>query len=332
MRIKSIPLSLIFLAVFSIGFFSCGKNGSNEKKVLRLAHLLPQNHPVHTTLEKFAEIVKTNSDSKLEVQIFPDGQFGTESDYLKLISENKIEMTKVSSVIFDGIDPRYQAFSMPYLFASREHYYRFLDSEIGTEMLNLNDKSEMVGLCFFDVGSRSFYTQNKPILTPNDLKGLKIRTMNSEGSIELLKYFGATPYPISFKETGTSLAENVIDGAENNIPSFLSSGHYTSCKFYSFDEHTMVPDILVISKNVWATLNQNEKMWLRNAAEEIKPYQREIWKRMETEQIEELKNLGVQVFFPDKKPFLAMADSFYANLSETDAMTPLIKKIKSLGN
>src|SRR5690554_6111115 len=179
-----------------------------------------------------------------------------------------------------------------------------MDSDIGDDLLLSSSDKWIRGLTFYDAGSRSFYTKNKPINHPDDLAGLKIRVMRSITAVEMTRALGGSATPISWGELYTALQSGVVDGAENNLPSFHSSHHYEVCKYFSLDEHTTIPDVLVISTKVWNKLNDKEKEWLQQAADESAILERKLWSEAEIKSLEEIEKSGVMVNYPDKAPFI----------------------------
>src|SRR5690606_1836125 len=170
-----------------------------------------------------------------------------------------LDMTKVSVGVMENFAPKMKVFGLPFLFRDKQHSFSVLDGPIGQELLNEGEKFWLKGLCYYDAGSRSFYTKAKSIETPNDLSGYKIRVMESATAMDMIRSLGGAPTPISWGELYTALQQGVVDGAENNPPSFFLSRHYEVCKYYSLDEHTTLPDVLVVGTQFWNSLNTQEQ-------------------------------------------------------------------------
>ena len=183
-------------------------------------------------------------------------------------------------------------------------------------------------MCYYDAGSRSFYTKNNPINEPSDLKGLKIRVQKSQTSINMVKSLGGSATPIPWGELYTSLQQGVVDGAENNPPSFYLSKHYEVCKFYSLDEHTSIPDVLIMSTHVWNGLSYQEKKWLQSSINESVTYQKVLWKEASDEALNEIKNSGVEVVYPNKNLFQKSVIKMYEDY-KNEPFYKLINKIKN---
>lgn len=320
-------LTLISIAVSALFQVSCSEIG--DQKILYFAHSLPITHPVHRGILDMQKLVKENSGGKLQLKIFPDGQLGTEREVLELLQIGSIAMTKVSAASMSNFAPEYKVMGVPYLFRDSEHLFRVLEGEVGQELLEGGTEYLLRGLCFYDAGSRSFYTKRKPIQTPDDLKGLKIRVMNDQMSVDMVNTLGASATPMAYGELYTALQQNVVDGAENNIPSFVTSNHYEVCKYYSFDQHSMVPDVVVIGTKFWDTLSDQEKEWLHSAASESVKKQKRYWQETVKENMEVLKKANVEFNYPQKEPFALKSSPVMERLMQDPKMKEYIEKIKS---
>ena len=318
-------LFFLFLPLFFLS--SCKQ--SDKTRVLKLAHGLDINHPVHKGMVYMAEKVKEKSGGAMEIQIYPSGQLGPERTCVELLQIGSLDITKVSAAVMEGFAPNYRVLGLPYIFRNKEHAHKVLDGEIGKDLLLEGEKFWLRGLCFYDAGSRSFYTKEKPIQTPDDLKGLKIRVMKSNTAVNMIKSFGGSPTPISWGELYTALQGGVVDGAENNPPSFYLSHHYEVCKFYSLNEHTAVPDVLLISTHIWRKLNDQEKKWLQEAADESIIEQRKFWEESVKEALEEVKKAGVKILYPDKKPFSEKVQTMYDEYVSEKELYTYIKRIQA---
>lgn len=301
----------------------------NNTRVLYFAHSLPVTHPVHKAILDMKESLSQKSGGQLQIKIFPDGQLGTEREVLELLQIGSISMTKVSAASLSNFAPDYQVTSIPYLFRDREHLFAILEGSIGKELLLSSSEFLLRGLCFYDAGARSFYTKNNQIKSPADLKGMKIRTMNDQMSVDMVNTLGGSATPMAYGELYTALQQNVVDGAENNIPSFVTSNHYEVCKYYSFDEHTMVPDVVVIGTRFWETLNATEKMWVQEAADESVPKQKRYWQETVAENMKVLQQANVQFLYPDKSEFSKRAVPILDNMMKDEKMRAIIEKIRS---
>ena len=321
----------VFIIFVSVLFVSCvlvSCSTSKKHKVIKLAHSLDQSHSVHKAMVYMAEQLDKKSDGNLNIQIYPGGQLGSEREALELLQIGSVGITKVSSAVMEGFVEDFKVLGLPYLFDSKEHMFSVLDGEIGQALLKTGEEVWLRGLCFYDAGSRSFYTKDKPINEPSDLNGLKIRVMKSITAMEMVKALGGSPTPISWGELYTALQSGVVDGAENNPPSFYLSHHYEVCKYYSIDEHTRVPDVLLISKTIWDKLSDQEKIWIQEAANESAVFQRKLWMKSEKVALEEVKKAGVEIVYPDKSKFVDMVAPLYDELIIDPKLKNLVTAIK----
>jgi tripartite ATP-independent transporter DctP family solute receptor len=308
--------------------FSCGQ--TREDKVLKLAHGLDPTHPVHKGMMVLAEKVKEKSDGKLQINIYPSGQLGSEQQCVELLQIGSLALTKVSTAVLESFTDNFQVLGLPYIFRSKEHSFHVLDGEVGKSLLLSTERYKIRGLCFYDAGARSYYAINKSIESPADLKGMKIRVMKSQTAMDMVKQMGGSPTPISWGELYTALQSGVVDGAENNPPSFYTSRHYEVCKNYSLNEHTRVPDVIIISSVVWNKLSDQEKKWLQEAADESVIAQREFWAQSEEESLRIVKEAGVNVVYPEKEPFAETVNSMLDAYKDKPELYGLIKKIQAI--
>jgi len=224
----------------------------------------------------------------------------------------------------------YKVFGLPYIFRSKEHAFKIMDGEIGNDLLLSTEDKWIRGLCYYDAGSRSFYTKSKPITHPDDLAGMKMRVMRSITAVEMVRALGGSATPISWGELYTALQSGVVDGAENNPPSLYTSRHYEVCKFYSLDEHTTIPDVLVISQKVWNKLSPQEKEWIQQAADESAVLERKLWAESEIESYEEVQKAGVKINYPDKGPFMEKVKPLLESYKKYPAIYAYIKRIQAV--
>jgi tripartite ATP-independent transporter DctP family solute receptor len=324
MKIKSLFLLPVILSLLS----SCGPQ--EQGRVLKLAHGLDPSHPVHQAMVFMADRCKEISGGELSIDIYPSGQLGSEQQCVELLQIGSLAITKVSAAVMESFTEEFKVVGLPYIFRSKEHAFKVLDGEIGHELLLSTEPFWIRGLCFYDAGSRSFYTIDKPINRPDDLKGLKIRVMKSMTAMEMVKAQGGSPTPISWGELYTALQSGVVDGAENNPPSFYTSHHYEVCKYYSLNEHTRVPDVLIVSQKVWEKLSDQEKLWLQQAANESVPVERELWAESEKESLEIVEKEGVTIIYPDKTPFAGKVQDLLESYRDNEKLYDLITRIREV--
>jgi len=324
MRIRIIILGTLSLLLLA----ACGHQ--QQGRVLKLAHGLDPSHPVHQAMVHMADRCGEISEGELTIDIYPSGQLGSEQQCVELLQIGSLAITKVSAAVMESFTEEFKVLGLPYVFRSKEHSFSVLDGEIGDELLLSTEPFWIRGLCFYDAGSRSFYTIDKPITHPDDLKGMKIRVMKSITAMEMVKAQGGSPTPISWGELYTALQSGVVDGAENNPPSFYTSHHYEVCKYYSLNEHTMVPDVLIISLKVWKKLSAQEKAWLQQAADESVAVERKLWAESEKESLRIVQEAGVEINYPDKEPFAEKVEELLESYRENEKLYDLITRIREV--
>ena len=296
---------------------------------LKLAHGLDTKHPVHKGMEYMAEQLVKKSGGKLQIEIYPSQQLGTERQCLELLQIGSLAMTKVSAAVMENFAPNIQVFSLPYIFRGRDHNYKVLDGKVGKKLLIESEKYRLRGLTYFDAGQRSFYAK-EPVRTPADLANKKIRVQESVTAMNLVRSLGGAPTPISWGELYTALQQGVVDGAENNPPSFYTSRHYEVCKYYTLNEHTAVPDILVIGTTAWNRLSDQEQQWLQEAADEARDYQRKLWQTAEQEALDAVKAAGVEIIIPDKTVFSEKTKNLFDAYKDQPEKYALIQAIQDV--
>jgi tripartite ATP-independent transporter DctP family solute receptor len=260
----------------------------------KLASVLPASHPVHQALVIFADKVKEKTKGEVVITVFPAGQLGQEKDYIEGIKLGAMEMTKVSSAPLGQFSPSLQVVSLPFIWRNLEHQHLVLRGPIGTRLMNDLDKQGFKGLAFFDAGFRNVTTRDKPVKVPADLKGLKIRVMQSKPLIDTINAFGATAVPMGQSEVYVALQQKVIDGWENNEPTVLTFNMQEVCKYFSYTRHTSIPDILVMNKQLFDSVPKSTQTAILEAAAEAIPYQQKVWADYIDDAVKQLKAKGME--------------------------------------
>lgn len=318
---------LLLLGVFILLFAGCQ---SEEKvRVIKLGHSLDISHPVHIAMLYMAERLDEKSNGKMKIDIYPNQQLGSERECLELLQIGSLGMTKVSTGVMENFAPELKVFGLPFLFRDRQHRFSVLEGEIGEDFLNSTIDKRLKGLTFYDAGSRSFYSKT-PIKGPLDLDGLKLRVMESQTAINMVKNLGGSPTPIAWGELYTALQQGIVDGAENNLPSFYLSRHYEVCKYLIMDEHTALPDELVIGTPIWNQLSPQEQKWLKEAAMESSEYEKGVWREAELHALEEIKKAGVTVIEANKDDFRELVKPMYDEFSLDQKMRAIIEEIQNI--
>ena len=299
--------------------------------MIKLGHGLDVTHPVHKAMIFMAERVAEKSDGQMRIDIYPSEQLGTERQCLELLQIGVLDMTKVSSSVMESFADPYKVFGLPYVFTDDAHRFAVMEGPIGQEILKSSESSWLRGLTYYDAGWRSFYTVDQPIRTPEDLDGLKIRTQESPVAISLVNQLGGAATPISFGELYTALQQGVVDGAENNPPSFHTTRHYELCDYYSLDRHTAPADVLLGSTHLWERLTPQEREWLQEAADASAQYQKKLWDEATEKAMKTVKEAGVKIVRPDLAPFREAVTPLYQDYKENQpAVYDLFRRIRSM--
>ena len=302
------------------------------KTTLKLSHNNDKTHPVHISMQYMADEVKKLTNGEVVIRIYPNSQLGNQRESMELVQSGSLDMAKSNASELEAFEPTYSAFNIPYLFKNTDHYYKVLtDAEVGQKiLLNSEDKGFIV-FTYYDGGTRSFYAQ-KPITTPADLKGMKIRVQPSPTALEMVKLMGASPTPLAFGELYTALQQGVVDGAENNPTALTLMRHGEVSKYFSEDEHTAIPDVLVIGKKSWEKLTPEQQKALKQAADASMMYHKDLWKEMIAKEIKEAKEkLGVQFVQVDKQAFIDAVKPMHDKAKADPVIGGYIEKIDALG-
>ncbi len=278
-------------------------------------------YPTTDAIQFMGEWLEERSDGELTINIYHSMQLGGEKEALEQVQLGALEMTRVSVGVVGPIVDDFNAFNLPYVFRSIDHMRNVVDGEIGQELLARLEAGELIGLGFMDAGARSFYNKERPIRTPEDLEGLKIRVMQNPIFIDMMTEMGGSGIPIAFNELYTAMQTGVVDGAENNPPSYSTQKHYEQAGYYSLTEHLIVPEIFVFSKRIWDTLSEEHQNLIREASVLATEKERELWEAMEAKAMAELTELGVQINDDvDKAAFIeataAVREKFGAQYAE----------------
>ncbi|WP_141014832.1 TRAP transporter substrate-binding protein [Nocardioides sambongensis] len=272
-----------------------GSGGDGEKLTFRLAETHPEDYPTTEGDQKFADLVNEASDGRIDIQVFAGGQLGEESDVIEQVQMGAIEMTRVSSAPMTEFAEGMGLFGLPYIWDDADHLWRFLEDESGQQLLGELEEAGFKGLTYFDPGARSFYSTDKVIDSVDDIEGMKFRVQESDVIISFIEALGGSPTPMDYGEVYSALQTGLIDGAENNEPSYLSASHYEVAPNYTLDEHMRVAEILVVNKDVWDGLSEEDQQILEDAAAEATTYQREQWDAQVEEDLAALEEADVTI-------------------------------------
>jgi tripartite ATP-independent transporter DctP family solute receptor len=301
-----------------------------QQVTLRSADIHPDGYPTVEAVEYMGEILKRESGGRLGIQVFHSGQLGEEKDTIQQTQFGVIDMNRINLAPLNGLVPETRVPALPFLFRSVEHMHEVMDGPIGEEILAAFEPHGMIGLAFYDSGARSFYNNKRPITSLDDMKGLKIRVMQSDLFIDTMKALGASPTPMPAGEVYSALQTGVVDGAENNWPTYQSQRHFEVAKNYSMSQHSMSPEVLVISKRSWDKLSAEDRQLVRKAAKESVAKMRELWQAREKEANAAVVAGGAQVNELDKEAFMKAVEPVYAKHVTDAKLKDMVERIRAV--
>lgn len=281
----------------------CGNSGG--KRIVRIGHNQSSDHPTHLALVEFEKYIEDNLGDKYNVEVYPSELLGSQTDMVQLTQTGAIDFCVASNAILETFSKNYEVFNLPYLFASTEVYHQVMDDRTVTDKLfKSTEKAGFEAVTWLDAGTRNFYTVKKPIESPTDLKGMKIRVQQSPTNVEMMKLLGGSAAPMGFGDVYTALQSNIIDGAENNELALTTNGHGDVCKFYSYDMHQMVPDILIGNFAFLNELSSEERQIFEEGFAIVNRVERQEWtKAVEAAKQRAEGEQGVKFNYPNQQPF-----------------------------
>jgi len=296
---------------------------------LRSSDTHPDGYPTVEGVKAMATEVKEKTGGRVCIEVFPSSQLGEEKDTIEQTQFGVIDMIRASFGSFNDIVPVTQTVSLPYLYRSEDHMHKVLDGPIGADIAKEFEPHDLVLLAYYDGGARSFYNSQKAIKTVDDLKGMKFRVMQNDVFVDMMSALGANATPMPYGEVYSSIQTGVIDGAENNFPSFDSAGHAEVAKFFTLDQHLMVPELVAISKTSWEKLSPEDQAVLREAAVNSATLQRKLWADQEKASEEKVVAAGVEVTRDvDKTAFIEAMAPVYEKYVTTPEAKELVKRIQ----
>lgn len=329
---QTVLATALALSLSSCGGQSAATSGeatAENPMVLTLAHGLSETHTVHIAIKQFADEVAERTGGRIQIKIFANGQLGSELEQMEQVMAGVISMTKVSSPMLATYQDAYHTFGLPYIFNDTEDFYNIMDSDPMYQFFKSSYDKGFVTLTYYTSGSRSFYTVNRPIRTPQDLKGLKIRVQDMRSQTEMIDVMGGTPVAMAYGDVFTSLQTGVIDGTENNETALTLGKHGEICKVYSMDQHAMIPDALVVSSKVWDNISEEDRIIMEEAARHSTTAHQDMWDQAIVDAIEEAKSkMGVTFVYDVDKDAFRQATS--GMLTRYSAEYPGVKQLLEL--
>jgi tripartite ATP-independent transporter DctP family solute receptor len=297
----------------------------------RAADTQSEDYPTVQALRYMGHLIEERSGGRLQIRVFHSRQLGEEKETIEQTRVGAIDLNRTNVALIGTFVPSMNVLAMPFLFRSIEHLQKVLDGPIGNEILGSFEPYGFVGLCFYDSGARSIYNSVRPVRTLDDLKGLRIRVQQSELMSEIIRSLGAEPVELPYGQVLTGLATKLIDGAENNWPSFITTDHYKYAGFYTLTEHTMSPEVLVMSLKAWQSLSPDDQKIFREAAVKSSHFMREKWRDLEERSRRQAEAAGVTIIRDfDRKPFEAAMAALYDKTQRDPAAAALIERIRKV--
>ena len=314
-------------------FFSCNKAKCGEDATtcitVRLAETHPHGYPTEVADQYFADLVETRSEGRIKIEVFSNSILGQEKETIEQVQFGGIDFARVSIGTLADFAPQFNALQMPYIFRNDLHSFKVLDGEIGEMLLKSLDKNDLIGLCYYDGGARSFYNSVRPIYTPQDLKGLRIRVQQNTTLITMIDLLGARAIPLAYGDVYSCLQTDYIQGAENNWSSYESTRHYEIAKYIVIDEHTRLPEIIIGSKSLANSLSDEDLKLVMQAAKDSTAFQRNLWHKEELLAKQKVMKANCIVTEPRNiEDFQKAMQPIYDK--QTEETKALIKRIKEI--
>ncbi|GGF66293.1 C4-dicarboxylate ABC transporter [Azorhizobium oxalatiphilum] len=300
-----------------------------QSVTLRSADIHPDGYPTVEAVKYFGQVLGEKTNNRIKVQVFNSGQLGQEKDTIEQTRFGVIDLNRVNTAPFNNLIPETAVLGLPFLFRSVQHMYGVVDGPIGEEIAKAFEPHGLIVLGFFDSGARSMYNSKRPIKTLADMKGMKIRVQQSDLFIALINALGANATPMPFGELYSGLQTGLVDGAENNYPSYESVKHYEVAKYFSLTEHSMAPEVFCMSKRSWDKLSKDDQALFREAGKAATIKMRELWAKRDTDAKEKVIKGGALINEVDKQPFIDAMKPVYDKFVTTEKMKDLVSRIKA---
>jgi tripartite ATP-independent transporter DctP family solute receptor len=302
-----------------------------QAREFRAADIQREDYPTVQALQFMGRVITERTGGRDQLRVFHSRQLGEEQETIEQTRAGAIDLNRINVALIGNFVPAMKALAMPFLFRSIDHLHRVLDGPIGQEILDSFEPFGFVGLTFYDSGARSIYNRVRPIRALADLKGLRIRVQQSDLMSEMMAAFGAEPVQLPYGQVLTALTTGLIDGAENNWPSYVTTEHYRFAGYYTLTEHTVSPEVLIMSRKAWDSLSAEDHAIFRDAATQSNRFMREKWNELEQRSRQQAKAAGVTfVTDIDRKPFEAAMAALYAKARRDPAIADLIERIREV--
>lgn len=295
----------------------------SAQTVLRSSDTHPDGYPTVEAVKYFGDLVKERTGGRYAVDVYHSAQLGEEKDTIEQVRSGVIELNRVSMAPFNGTVKESIVPALPYIFRSEDHMHKVMDGAVGDQIKTAFEKAGLVVLAYYDAGARSFYNKDRPINSVADMKGLKFRVIQSDIFVDMVAALGANATPMPYGEVYSAIETGVIDGAENNFPSYDTAKHFEVAKNFSLDEHTILPEVFVMNKGAFDKLTPEDQAIFKQAAKESVARQRELWAAKVNESRAKIEAAGAQITTPDKQGFIDAMKPVY----EKHVTDPVLKKM-----
>ena len=300
-------MGFLALAFAAIATRSVAPALAQQKLVLKASDVHPAGYPTVAAVENLGRKLQQASDGRLSVQMYASMQLGGEKEAIEQAQVGAIQFARVSVGALGPVIDDLNVFNLPFLFRNTAHMQKVIDGPLGDELLEKvtnNPRAGLVGICWMDAGARSVYDTRRAIKSIDDLKGLKVRVMGNPMFVDMMNALGGNGVAMGYDQVFSALQTGVVDGAENNPPSFVFDNHYQVAKYYALTEHLIVPEILVFSRKTWDTLSAEDRELLKKFGREAQAEERVLWNQYEKQALEKARAAGIQIIeIADKKPF-----------------------------
>ncbi len=320
----------VFKSLALAALLAFGGGVAQAQTVMKSTDIHPDGYPTVEAVKFMGKLIDERTKGRIKINVFHSAQLGNEKDTIEQTRFGVIDFNRINMAPFNNLIPATNVPSLPFIFRSVDHMRKVMDGEIGDSILKEFEKHGLIGLAFYDSGARSFYNSKRPINTPADMKGMKIRVQQSDMFIALVSALGANATPMAFGEVYSGLQTGVIDGAENNWPSFESTKHFEVSKFYSQTEHSLSPEVLVMSKTSFDKLSKDDQAIVKAAAKESIAEMRKLWDAREKASEAKVKAGGAVVNTVDKQGFIDAMKPVYERFVKDDALKALVARIQAV--
>jgi tripartite ATP-independent transporter DctP family solute receptor len=297
----------------------------------RAADTQPQDYPTVQALIFMGSLIESRTDGRHKLRVFHSRQLGEEKETIEQTRVGAIDLNRTNVAPLGSLIPTANVLALPFLFRSVDHLHSVLDGPIGEEILTSFEPYGFIGLTYYDSGARSIYNSVRPIMTIADMQGMKIRVQQSDLMADMVKALGALPIELPYGQVETGLTTHLVDGAENNWPSYVTTNHYRAARFYTVTEHTMSPEVLVISLKAWESLSTEDKQIFRDAARESNKFMRNQWSALEESSRRKVQDAGnVIISNFDRKPFEDAMTGIYDRIVAEPTLKRLVDRIRQV--